>query len=1401
MASGTPMLDDVELKHVQKVEAEDEQVLAEHGVPALEGDFLQDLGRRVTRFTLIGVMTGTEAGDQLNTLRLKFRNAEPVSFVSDIATATTVDKVLIEEFGVRELAGKPERFEYQFTLREFLPAPPPIVVDPPPPPTPEPEEPEPVDDVTTGTLVVEVNVVGQPDFDFSKVTVTVDGTKDDGSTLSALTLTNRTENVWTEENMVLGQFTVHAVVTEDPAMSGSAAAAIRSLQTTRAQINLQPGAIIATTFVVHFRFDNAFIEPCMREVLDQVARHAADNSGEKLLIVGHTDKTGDDPPVVPLYNQSLSERRARSVFAYLNFANDQAGSEAEWKELRQPGTGRRKIRDNWGTRQYQYMLQSLGFYPGQVDGDHGPLTDDAVRTFRAAKGLPVGTTVNDDVWEALIHDYLAETSHTVPDAQFLRNAKDACNGGTLKWLGCGEEDPLPLPQPSTREAHRPYRRAEMLFVNATQLACEVPQPDTFDLPSPGAVNSTWCLGPGNASRHCCFATRNCPSASPGQWCITPFETGSFVVRGRILFEDGTPAANMSYVLIAPDGEFMDGEAISGGRRGDGNFGQTRADGTFEYTANPKGPGVYTMEINSAVIARLDGEAQSEARGNVVCMRLDGSAPFNVVVRSLSTVVNPIITLASAVVVVKKTYTNPARQIVTLTTDGPFFRPGTVTRAGAAIRFFDAAVAGNEITFNGTDNVFSGAQLSAGVQLFAEGAAPSVALDDVVLTLTLTPGATPIGPPATATMTSVELTLDVALSRVAAGVDPPLMPQPPGVTPAPGTATDKFNLGRFVQVQDPSFSHERAMLVIQPPSPAAFAGTLVLTPVNAQVQAFNVEGPAAGQLPVTPMPFPVPNPIPAGGTRLFVDAVGVSNNARDTGYQLGIQGVEVEGDKVAMTTTQLAATDLPTAAAPPLTFSRFGLWDNAYDAAGNVQNGVPEASNFVGADRRKFHLRVTGPLGLPSLSVDWKSLRADRLTNDDAPAPATAADSPLRITLPAIAAGSPTFISRGLMLVTDDTDRDFATNSGLNAPFDVGLRLVGQSNHRTRRARIDGFIHAEFQPAPGQLHRIVWSVFDRAVPFDTTSPGAVAVGVQVVTPVAMSALTATGVRWTIRVGTRLTIDTGATQEQVVVTAATATTFTANFTQAHIAGFRIAGTVDERRRLRPRVMRYTQAGVPTATDPYITAQFANANLRWNTVGLQIDPSPTEDRPAPAGALLPIPGPPPETVFAGGGDSAQEQAALNDLIPVTTDNTLTIVFVPIDTTGFANAYATLNRRFAVALQDRFFIFIDDNINLEDYTLAHELHHVLFNRGDGELRRQFFTFNTNFAPTVAAAAGIVLPDVRMNRRVHTVNSADPNNDPPSDNTANWVRRRRTIRFPIGSPFLSAATASTGNTLVVDFT
>ena len=1148
----------------------------------------------------------------------------------------------------------------------------------------------------------------------------------------------------------------------------------------------------------------------MREVLRQVEEHAVNNTGEKLLIVGHTDKVGP-----PEYNQSLSERRARSVFAFLTAKSDLDTSVAEWNLLRQTATGGLpQIKDSWGTHQYQYMLQDLGLYPGNVDGDHGDLTNDAVRSFRQAKGLPPGTTVDDAVWEALIRAYLSQDPFEIPEDRFLPNAKDGCDGGILKWLGCGEEQPLPLPKPSTEKPHRPYRRTEMLFAHADRLPCDAPQPDTFNLPAPGAVAPAWCLGPGNKSNHCCFATRNCDAAGPNQWCITTAEPGSFIVSGSIEFEDGTPAAGVKYVLIAPDGEFMDGEVVSGSRKGEGISGKTKDNGTFEYPDNPKGIGTYTMEVEGPFIARVKGEPPTAAEGNVVCKRLDGSSPFKVVLRPFSKAgptVNPIITLASSVVVVKKSYTNPARQLVTLTSDGPFFRSGTVTRVGTAIRFFDAVVNGTEITFNGTDNVFTGSQLSAGVQLFTDSLTPSVALDDVELTLTLTPGATPIGPPAIATMTAVELTLDVALSRVAAGVDPPLMPQPPAVVPVP--PTDKVNLGRFVQVQDPSFSHERAMLIVQQTNPATFAGTLLLTPINAaQLQVFTDEVPARGQTPVTPIPFPIAGPIPPGGTRLFVEALGVSAAARDNGFQLGIQNVEVEADRVAITTTQLATIDTAAAAAPPLRFVRFGLWDLAHVGAnGDPQNAVPEATNFVGADRRRFHFRVKTPIAGTSVNVDWKTLRANRVTDEDAPAPRTAADSPLVITLPQVAAGATDFISRGLTLVTDDVDRAFDTNSGLLAPLDAGLRRIGESNHRSRRAKIDSFNHVQFQPAAGQTHRLLLPVFDREAPFTVTSTTNVAVGSQVVTPSAMSGTTPTGSRFSITVGATLTIDTGANQEDVVVTAVTAATFTATFTRAHngaAAAFQIAGRADERLRVNMRVIRYLKptvaAYIPSRDPQDIQPQFDEAIVRWCQSAVQIDRQATEDREIPAAALT------AGKVTVANILGAQGQALFNDLLsiaPAIPNNTLTVVF--LDLVG-ANALTTILDFDSVfgplpagTLGDRIFILMASRLDPRDITLAHELHHALYNRGHLGLviDNRFFTFNTSPPTVLAAPLGIVLPDVRIYHRMHTLhNGNDPNLDPNNDNTLNWVRRTRTGgRFPVVND-LTPATATAGNTLVTGF-
>src|SRR5438874_12467847 len=101
-----PMLDGIVMQQVREIEGEHDEIFTQHNIPAMEGDFLQDLGRQAVRIRLNGTLTGPDAAKGLETLRGKYRAATPVPFVADIATATKVNKMLIEEMGIRQLAGK-----------------------------------------------------------------------------------------------------------------------------------------------------------------------------------------------------------------------------------------------------------------------------------------------------------------------------------------------------------------------------------------------------------------------------------------------------------------------------------------------------------------------------------------------------------------------------------------------------------------------------------------------------------------------------------------------------------------------------------------------------------------------------------------------------------------------------------------------------------------------------------------------------------------------------------------------------------------------------------------------------------------------------------------------------------------------------------------------------------------------------------------------------------------------------------------------------------------------------------------------------------------------------------------------------------------------------------------------
>lgn len=114
------MLDDIELPQVQEIATLERRVLAEHKPPSMAGSLLQNMGRRPTRLALWGVATGPEALEFIQKLDDKFRAATPVPFVADIVKDAEIEQMLIEDLKLQDLAGKPERFAYVLTLREFI---------------------------------------------------------------------------------------------------------------------------------------------------------------------------------------------------------------------------------------------------------------------------------------------------------------------------------------------------------------------------------------------------------------------------------------------------------------------------------------------------------------------------------------------------------------------------------------------------------------------------------------------------------------------------------------------------------------------------------------------------------------------------------------------------------------------------------------------------------------------------------------------------------------------------------------------------------------------------------------------------------------------------------------------------------------------------------------------------------------------------------------------------------------------------------------------------------------------------------------------------------------------------------------------------------------------------------
>lgn len=115
-----PMLDDIELPQVQEITTYDRRMLAEHKPPGMDGSLLQNLGRRPVHLTLWGVKTGADALEFVEELEQKYREGRPVPFVPDIIADAEIEEMIIDDLQWQELAGKPDRYSYVITLREYI---------------------------------------------------------------------------------------------------------------------------------------------------------------------------------------------------------------------------------------------------------------------------------------------------------------------------------------------------------------------------------------------------------------------------------------------------------------------------------------------------------------------------------------------------------------------------------------------------------------------------------------------------------------------------------------------------------------------------------------------------------------------------------------------------------------------------------------------------------------------------------------------------------------------------------------------------------------------------------------------------------------------------------------------------------------------------------------------------------------------------------------------------------------------------------------------------------------------------------------------------------------------------------------------------------------------------------
>jgi OmpA family len=199
-------------------------------------------------------------------------------------------------------------------------------------------------------------------------------------------------------------------------------------------------------------------------VLAAVFKHLEGHPERKVLVTGHTDKSGSDA-----YNLSLSQKRADNVMALLK------GDKAAWVASCLDHT---KVEDHQQLLKWMFEDHGWDCDPGAIDNQSGPATRGATERFKEryntdfSQSIAVNGNFDRAAWEAFHDVYerelLLSMGWTQVDMDGVRLQLQLVDPGAV---GCGENWPV-----TGQNKSRVDRRVEIMLFDpgeepTTPLAC------------------------------------------------------------------------------------------------------------------------------------------------------------------------------------------------------------------------------------------------------------------------------------------------------------------------------------------------------------------------------------------------------------------------------------------------------------------------------------------------------------------------------------------------------------------------------------------------------------------------------------------------------------------------------------------------------------------------------------------------------------------------------------------------------------------------------------------------------------------------------------------------------------------------------------------------------------------